>query len=70
MKSNYVVIIRSGENEFKKVKKLCKNKPFIEWYEGIFCIIGNFDEKKLKGFEYYSVKEDWQTKSGFMDRGL
>ncbi len=70
MKSNYVVIVRKGENEFKKVKKLCKNKAFIEWSEGSFCIIGLFDESEIKKYEYYSVKEDWQTKSGFSDRIL
>jgi len=70
MKSTHVVIVRKGQEEFKKVKKLCKNKPFIEWYEGVFCIIGNFNEDDIKEFEYYDVKEDWQTKSGFFDRPL
>lgn len=70
MKSNYVLIIRKGEDEFKKAVKLCKNKPFIEWYNGSFCIIGNFDEKDIKKYEYYDLSVDWQTKSGFQDRVL
>ena len=73
MKANYVVILKDGTKNFEKVKKLSKSKPFIEWSDkGWFCIIGCFDEKKIKKFEYYdlSVATDWQTKSGFQDRPI
>lgn len=76
MKSNYVVIIRTGEQDFKKVKALSKTKVFVEYDDnGAFCIIGNFDENKIKEFEYYPLRKDgkmfdWQTESGFNDRIL
>lgn len=73
MKHNFVVILKDGAKSFEKVKVLSKTKPFIEWSDkGYFCIIGTFDEKQIQDFEYYdlSVKTDWQTKSGFMDRSL
>ncbi len=71
MRSNFVVILKDGSKHFEEVKALSKNKPFIEYSDkGWFCIIGNFDEEDIKDFEYYSVSEDWQTKSGFMDRPL
>ena len=70
MKSNFVVIVRNGESEFGKIKELCKNEPFIEWYEGSFCIIGKFDEEDLGEYEYYPLTDDWQTLSGFHDRIL
>ena len=73
MKSNLVVILKDGAKNFKKVKSLSKIKPFIEYSDkGWFCVIGSFDEEDIKKYEYYdlSVKTDWQTKSGFMDRSL
>lgn len=73
LKSTHVVILKDGAKNFEKVKKLSKNKPFIEYSDkGWFCIIGCFNEKDLKGFEYYdlSVETDWQTRSGFQDRVL
>jgi len=75
MKSNIVIIVRDGAETFKKVIALCKNESFIEWDEGNFCIIGTFDEKDLKEYEYYPLRKDgkmydWQTASGFKDRPL
>ena len=68
---NFVVILKDGAKNFEKVKALSKTKPFIEYSDkGWFCIIGSFDEKDIKDFEHYSVKVDWQTESGFMDRPL
>jgi len=71
MKSNYVIILKDGEKNFEKVKALSKTKPFCEFSDkGWLCVVGTFDENELKGYEYYSVKEDWQTASGFSDRSL
>ena len=70
LKSNYVVIIRNGEKEYDEVIALCNNKPFTSWYKGISAITGNFDVKKLEGYEFYDVKSDWNTASGFQDRPL
>ena len=71
MKSNYVVILKDGAKHFEKVKVLSKNKPFTEYSDkGWFCVIGNFKKEDIKEYEYYSIKKDWQTESGFMDRGL
>jgi len=71
MKANYVVILKDGAKDFEKVKALSNIKPFVEYSDkGWFCIIGNFDIKKLNGYEFYDVKTDWQTASGFMDRSL
>ena len=71
MKHNYVVILKDGAKDFTKVKALSKSRPFVEYSDkGEFCIIGTFEEKDIKGYEYYSVKTDWQTESGFMDRCL
>ena len=71
MKANFVVILKDGAKNFEKVKALSKSKPFIEYSDkGWFCVIGTFDEKDIKKYEYYSVKIDWQTESGFSDRSL
>lgn len=76
MKSNYVVILKEGTKNFEKVKALSKSKVFVEYDDnGNFCIIGNFNEKEIKEYEYYPLRKDgktfdWQTESGFSDRAL
>ena len=70
MKSNFVVIVRKGQKEFEKVINLCRNEPFVEWDNGVFCIVGLFIEDEIKKYEYYKVSDDWQTLSGFSDRAL
>jgi len=73
---NFVVILKDGTKNFEKVKALSKTKPFVEYSDkGAFCIIGNFNEKDIKKYEYYPLRKDgkmfdWQTKSGFHDRAL
>jgi len=71
LKHNYVIILRDGAKDFTKAKSLSSTKPFIEYDDnGNFCVIGTFMEEDIKDYEYYSVKDDWQTLSGFRDRPL
>ena len=68
---NFVIILKDGQKNFEKVKSLSSTTPFVEYSNrGWFCIIGTFKEKDIKDFEHYSVKDDWQTLSGFQDRPL
>ena len=71
MNFTYVVILKDGEKKFEKVKNLSTFIPTVMVSgKGWIAIIGNFEEKDIKNYEYYPSSEDWQTMSGWMDLPL
>ena len=67
-KYNFVLIFKDGivpELPYSE-----RNIIIHESAQGWKCAKGSWNEEDIKEFEYYSLAEDWQRKTGWVDKLL